>query len=162
MTFVDNQLPKRRRPTHHPGVDRHNQPIIHFITVCTKDRRPVLASILMHEILRKAWEAADAFMVGRYVIMPDHLHLFCSPVQTGPHYLQPWIRYWKSLATRRLPNVGKAQLWQRDFWDTQMRNAENYATQWEYIRFNPVRSGLVTDPNEWPYQGEMSPCGWDN
>jgi putative transposase len=58
--------------------------------------------------------------------------------------------------------IKKGELWQRDFWDTQMRNAENYATQWEYIRFNPVRSGLVSNPEDGPFQGEIHPCGWDN
>jgi REP element-mobilizing transposase RayT len=159
---MENQLPKRKRLPHFPSIDRHNQPNIHLITVCTKNRRPVLACDLMHQILRTAWQAADSFRVGRYVLMPDHLHLFCTPVQIGPDYLEPWIRYWKSLTTRQHPAMEKGGLWQRDFWDTQMRNAENYATQWDYIWLNPVRSGLVSDPDEWPYKGEMHPCGWDN
>jgi putative transposase len=116
----------------------------------------------MHSILRKAWAAADSFLVGRYVLMPDHLHLFCSPVETGSGYMEPWIRYWKSLATQECPGVTKGELWQRDFWDTQMRSAENYATQWEYIRDNPVRRGLVAARSDWPFQGEIYPCGWDN
>lgn len=114
----------------------------------------------MHQILLEAWSAADSFLVGRYVLMPDHIHLFCVPVNPGPGYMESWIRYWKSLATRRLPNVEKGQLWQRDFWDTQMRRGENYATQWDYVRFNPVRHGLVKDSKDWPYQGEVHPFDW--
>jgi putative transposase len=127
---MENQLLKRKSLPHFPGLDRHNQPVIHFVTVCTKDRRPLLASETMHRILLAAWSAADSFMVGRYVLMPDHIHLFCAPLNPGPYYMEPWIRYWKSLVTRRCPTVGRGQLWQRDFWDTQMRSGENYAAQW--------------------------------
>jgi putative transposase len=157
---MENRLPKRKLPPHFPGIDRHNEAVIHFVTVCTKDRRALLASELMHQILLEAWTAADSFLVGRYVLMPDHIHLFCAPVNPGPEYMEPWIRYWKSLATRRLPNVEKGQLWQRDFWDTQIRRGENYASQWDYVRFNPVRHGLVRDSTDWPYQGEVHPFDW--
>jgi putative transposase len=159
---MEERFPKRKRPPHFPGIDRFNQPVIHFVTVCTKDRRPVLASDLMHGIMRQAWEAANSFMVGRYVLMPDHLHLFCSPVDPGPGYMETWVRYWKSLVTRRCPNVEMGQLWQRDFWDTQMRRGENYATQWDYVRFNPVRHGLVKDADKWPFQGEIHSFEWIN
>lgn len=157
---MGNRLPKRKSPPHFPGIDRHNQAVIHFVTVCTKDRRALLASRLMHKILLEAWSAADSFMVGRYVLMPDHIHLFCAPVQPGPGYLEPWIRYWKSLTTRRFPGIEKGRLWQRDFWDTQMRSGKHYASQWDYTRFNPVRQGLVDTPEAWPYQGEIHLFDW--
>ncbi len=32
--------------------------------------------------------------------------------------------------------------------------------KWEYIRHNPVRAGLVNDPDDWPYQGEMHVLRW--
>jgi putative transposase len=144
---MQNPLPKRKHLPHFPGIDRHHQAVIHFVTVCTKDRRALLASELLHRILLDAWAAADSFMVGRYVLMPDHIHLFCAPVDPGPDYLESWIRYWKSLVTRRFSNVEKGKLWQRDFWDTQLRSGEHYASQWDYARFNPVRHGMVENPD---------------
>ncbi len=63
-------------------------------------------------------------------------------------------------------NTGKAKcanhssegtkLWQRAFWDTQLRNSDSYSTKWDYIRNNPVRHGLVEDAGAWPYQGELN------
>lgn len=35
-------------------------------------------------------------------------------------------------------------LWQRDFWDTQLRCVESYSAKWDNVRHNPVRAGLVT------------------
>src|ERR1700722_13377912 len=86
--------PVRRRPVH--GVEIHDsEPTIVFITICTKDRSPWLASPDVHELLRQVWSEATAWMVGRYVLMPDHLHLFASPGQ--PEFLlERWITYWKS------------------------------------------------------------------
>ncbi|MCX7916496.1 MAG: hypothetical protein N3A53_09385, partial [Verrucomicrobiae bacterium] len=52
------------------------------------------------------------------------------------------------------------ELWQRDFWDTQLRRGESYSAKWEYVRYNPVRAGLVSDPADWPYQGELNILEW--
>jgi REP element-mobilizing transposase RayT len=69
-------LPERKRPVHWLPVERHNRSIIVFLTVCTKDRRPLLANQQMHAALRDAWVAAGNWRVGRYVVLPDHIHLF--------------------------------------------------------------------------------------
>ena len=71
-------FPSRHHPAHGVHSDSHN-PIIVFLTVCTKDRSPWLANAAVHSLLREAWSTADAWLIGRYVIMPDHLHLFAAP-----------------------------------------------------------------------------------
>jgi len=55
------------------------EPTIVFLTVNTRDRRPWLAQPLVHECLCEAWRQAQAWLVGYYLLMPDHLHLFCAP-----------------------------------------------------------------------------------
>ena len=52
------------------------------------------------------------------------------------------------------------KLWQRDFWDTQMRAREHYDEKWSYVRMNPVRKGMAGAPEEWLYQGEIHPLAW--
>ena len=100
--------------------------------------------------------------VGRYVIMPDHVHFF---VRGNPDFvLSSWVGGLKramsvaglnqSHATR-LPMQRKS-LWQPGFFDHVLRNDENYAQKWEYVRENPVRGGLVAEWHEWPYQGEIA------
>jgi len=34
----------RKHPVHSPLVERHNEPIIVFLTVCSKDRKEIFAS----------------------------------------------------------------------------------------------------------------------
>ncbi len=152
--------PRRKCLPHFPAFKRSNQAVIHFVTVCTKNRQALLASEIVHQRVLEAWMIADSFAVGYYVLMPDHIHLFCTPIKPSPGYLKAWIQYWKSLMTRRLPGLAEGRLWQRDFWDTQIRRGESYANKWDYVRFNPVRQELVKSPDDWPYQGELHQLEW--
>jgi putative transposase len=157
---MEERFPKRKHPVHYPAFDRAQAPVVHFVTVCTKDRRPLLASAEVHDAIVTAWTTADAFKVGAYVILPDHVHLFCAPSRIREGYLEAWVRYWKSLATRKLKSVREGQLWQRDFWDCQLRREDSYDEKWEYVRSNPVRHGLVKYATEWPYQGKIHVLKW--
>ncbi len=164
----ENGNPDRVRhfPAHQPAVETFNRSVIIFLTVCTAGRKPILAKDRVQKSLLNAWETADQWRVGRYVIMPDHLHLFCSPAVREYPALKDWVKYWKSTASRILIESGaggtapSSPIWQRDFWDTQLRTHESYSEKWEYVRRNPVRAGLVTCPEEWPFQGEIHSLRW--
>jgi putative transposase len=149
---------------------------IFFVTFCTRDRRKI------HELSRveAAFVAYCAHAaeqhnvaIGRYVIMPDHVHFF---VQGDPNFaLSPWVGVLKramsgavSMASQptRLPPQGRDSqairlprkqnsLWQPGFFDHILRSDESYAQKWEYVRDNPVRAGLVARWDEWPHQGEI-------
>ena len=88
--------------------------------------------------------------------MPDHLHLFARP-RTEAIALAGWVRNWKAFSSRRLAHAIGHQppLWQPDYFDHFLRSAESYSEQWEYVRHNPVRAGLVARPEDWPWQGEI-------
>ncbi|MFC1467500.1 cobyric acid synthase [Verrucomicrobiota bacterium] len=176
---TSGKLASRKQPIHLPPVERFNSSTIIFLTVCTKDRQPLLDNKQMHQLLRQAWEQADGWRVGKYIIMPDHIHLFCSPAKRNIS-LEAWVKYWKSLVIRSAkgfgaeaygrggtrPSNGRSgscpskHFFQRDFWDTQLRNGKCYSEKWEYVRANPVRAGLVDDAIKWVYQGEMNVLFW--
>jgi REP element-mobilizing transposase RayT len=152
-------LPQRKHPIHPPPIDRQNRTVIIFLTVCTKTRQKILASPSMNFSVVQAWNAPGHWAVGRYVIMPDHIHLFCAPGIWPAVPLAGWVRHWKT----RVCNATYAKagtFWQRDFWDTQLRRGESYSRKWEYARNNPVRAGLVRQPEDWPYQGELNVLRW--
>jgi putative transposase len=155
--------PDRKHPAHGVLIIDPDQTIV-FVTVCTKDRRPWLATQAGHDTLLEAWDAAQAWWVGRYTIMPDHIHLFAAPVNT-PIKLDDWLQFWKSEFTKRARRAGSIDLpahpWQTDHWDTRLRSWQGYDQKWEYVRHNPVRHGLVKRAEEWPYQGEMHLLTWD-
>ena len=89
--------------------------------------------------------------VGRYVIMPDHVHLFVRG------NLDFSLRQWVRLLKRKLSTeiVAAPPHWQHGFFDHLIRHSESYAQKWEYIRQNPVRAGLVSNSDQWPWQGEI-------
>ncbi len=150
----------RRHPARRPVFESGNLSPIVFLTVCTRRRQPILAAPDIHDLLVSIWKQADGWLVGRFVILPDHLHLFCSPNGPSAPPLHAWITFWKSLCSRRWPRPGEHPVWQVDAWDTQMRRGENYSAKWDYVRENPVRHGLVTSAEDWPYQGELNVLTW--
>jgi hypothetical protein len=51
-----------------------------FCTVCTKDRRTWLANAEVAATLERIWRTeARAWITGRWLLMPDHAHFFCTP-----------------------------------------------------------------------------------
>ncbi len=158
-TSLRNEDIGRKRPIHLAPLEAHNRPIIIFVTACTKHRQKILANREVHAAIVRAWQRATTWLVGRYVILPDHLHLFCAPNLVDPPSLERWIRYWKSLTTRSL-EAGSETVWQRHHWDRQLRAGESYDGKWDYVRNNPVRHGLVTCADDWPYQGELNELRW--
>ena len=133
------------------------EPTIVFLTVCSARRVPWLAQREVQESLETVWRQSDAWLVGHYLLMPDHLHLFCAPRDLR-FTLEKWVRYWKSCFQRQ--NLHQPWEWQRDFWDTRLRRQESYTEKWRYIQENPVRKGLVRNPEEWLFQGMLNVLPW--
>ncbi|MBK7977268.1 MAG: transposase [Deltaproteobacteria bacterium] len=138
---------------------RAGRPALLFVTVCTHERKPVLSNPLVHGLLSECWRTSAHWRVGRYVVMPDHIHLFCSPT-SGQRTLARWVQYWKSVVSLRWPRPAEQPIWQPSFWDTQVRGHESYSRKWDYVRLNPVRRGLVETPDAWPYAGEIDVLDW--
>ncbi len=74
---------------------------IYFITACTEARRALLADAVTHDAFlvfaRAAYDHGVA--VGRYVLMPDHLHLFAVFAPDAPT-LSDWMKALKSALSR--------------------------------------------------------------
>jgi REP element-mobilizing transposase RayT len=157
------ELPKRRRPAS-GVVETENGPTIVFDTVCVFGRIGWLANDEVHTLLVNVWQEAKAWLVGRYIIMPDHRHYFATPGMT-PVPFENWVRYWKSQFTKRYKrDHGGEQRpagWQSNDWDTRMRSEQAYEEKWEYVRMNPERRGLVALAEKWPYQGELNEIRWE-
>jgi putative transposase len=153
---TDSGLPVR----HHPASGvfiRSLGPTIVFVTANTGDRKPWLASPAAHDAVTRVWREARAWLVGYYLLMPDHAHFFCAPGQLEVT-LDRWMSYWKRLFTQA--KACKGWEWQSGHWDTRLRRNENYQDKWRYVALNPVRKGLVGKTEDWPYQGVMNDLLW--
>jgi putative transposase len=130
-------------------------PPLYFVTFNTRHRRRVLANQQIHEQFVGFSRAAEDrdITVGRYVIMPDHIHLFVRG-----HFdfvLTQWVRLLKRSLSTAL-GVPPPH-WQKGFFDHLIRHAESYSDKWEYVRHNPERAGLVIEAEDGPWQGEIVP-----
>jgi len=146
------------RPHRLGEIYANYSPPLYFVTFCTAGRQRLLASVACHEAFveyaGKALHLASV-AVGRYVIMPEHVHLFLR----GPEgfTLGTWIRGLKrSLSLASMERGGASVAWQSGYFDHIIRHSESYREKWAYVRENPVRAGLVSRAEEWPYQGEIT------
>jgi REP element-mobilizing transposase RayT len=129
---------------------------IYFITAVTAGRKPLLASGTVHAALREYAQAnaTKGRSMGRYVVMPDHVHFF---LRLGAEAkVSDYVRWMKSAVTQCIRSAQEpGYVWQPGFFDHVMRSTESYAEKWAYVRENPVRAGLVATADDWPYQGEI-------
>ena len=137
---------------------------VYFITTNIQQRRPILACQAAADILIAEWREAQrrhGWAIGRYVIMPDHVHFFCALLPVEPQQpskpLADMLQAWKQWTAKRLARqlLIPAPIWQEEFFDHVLRSDESYAKKWTYVRANPVRQGLVTHADDWPWQGSI-------
>ena len=88
-------------------------------------------------------ERGDWFLY-LFLVMPDHIHMLAHfpPDKDMMAVITDFKRY---LSTAHLIRF------QRDFFDTRIRDAAHFAEKWDYIVRNPVRRGLCESPREWPH-----------
>jgi putative transposase len=122
---------------------------VYFITICCVPRSTnQLATPVAWQAIAEtlAVREASGDMICRLALaMPDHLHgLFGFP---GSKPMSKVISAFKSWLAKQC-----GIQWQRDFFDHRLRNLESAAEKANDIRMNPVRAGLVANPQDWPYQ----------
>jgi putative transposase len=155
--FMDKKIPGR--PPHLKTIFRKYDPPLYFITICTHNRRPILANeqLFDHFVELMKRKSEQGIACGEYVIMPDHIHLF---LRIDPHQYQlgrtvGFIK--KSLSAPLRESGVPMPHWQPGFFDHVVRSADSYSEKWNYVRENPVRAGLVEFFNDWKYQGVVVP-----
>ena len=94
-----------------------------------------------------------------FVVMPDHVHLVLAPY---PDVRLPVIlQRVKSVSAHRLNRLSgnHGALWQDESFDRILRTTENLRQKCEYVCNNPVRAGLVSriDDYPWVWRGGQAP-----
>jgi putative transposase len=156
MSNSPSPEPGRRTPAKgvHIALGRPNWV---FLTVCTENRLRWLAQAHVKTSLHQIWkDQATAWLVSDYVLMPDHLHLFCAP-RDLKFTIERWMGYWKD---RFAKAAGEPGTFQTGGFHHRLRDNENYAEKWRYAWENPVRSGLVSRAEDWPFWGKVHEIRW--
>jgi putative transposase len=133
-----------------------------FFTVNLLDRNQTLL-VDQIETLRGAVAAtrqSRAFNIDEFVVLPDHLHAVWSLPPGDSDFSTRW-RLIKNRFARALPKQeplsavrvarNERGIWQRRFWEHLIRDEADYARHVEYCYINPLKHGLVTRVQDWPY-----------
>ncbi|WP_411289488.1 REP-associated tyrosine transposase [Rhodosalinus sp.] len=132
-----------------------------FFTVSLRERgddRLVSEIDRLRDAVRKT-RAERPFRIDAWVVLPDHLHAVWTLPAGEADFSTRW-RLIKTRFSRGLPAGprrssdiarGERAIWQRRFWEHHVRDEEDRAGLISYCHINPVKHGLVTTPEDWPY-----------
>jgi REP element-mobilizing transposase RayT len=88
------------------------------------------------------------------VVMPDHVHLLLTPLRDEkgwPYSLPTILKLIKGTSARSVNRLTgtSGPVWQEESFDHVLRSQESFKKKLEYLRQNPVRSGLVKRPEDY-------------
>lgn len=133
----------------------------HHVTQRGNGRRYILDTdadrMVYLDLLRHHVQEQQLSMQG-YCLMSNHVHLIVIPrrpealaeamKQTHGRYAS----YWNA------SHVSSGHAWQGRFFSCPLDNVHLWAAL-RYAELNPVRAGLVTEPEAWPWSSAAAHCG---
>ncbi len=148
----------RYRRSHVPGAS-------YFFTVVTYRKQKILTHPQVLAALRAAFRNVRVerpLRMDGLVVMPNHLHAIWTLPPRDADYAIRWslIKRQVSQSTRHLVHGSQTAsqlrrrelgLWQRRFWEHQIRDETDYERHMDYLHYNPVKHGLVDNVRDWPY-----------
>jgi putative transposase len=128
-----------------------------FVTMCCAARRPVFAipqnaEWIIDEARREA--AAHRIAIYAYCVMPDHFHMLVRGTESTSDLLLFVKVFKKKTAFEFESRFGEA-LWQKKYYDHLARPKDSVEGVARYIWMNPVRAGICTRPQDYPFLGSM-------
>ncbi|MDR0769661.1 MAG: transposase [Burkholderiales bacterium] len=133
-----------------------------FFTVTSENRSSTLLTDEI-EMLRRAYKRVKnelPFETIAVCILPDHLHSIWTLPQDDGDYAKRWQQIKRSFslglpsASGRSPSKARQRekgIWQRRYWEHQIRDEIDLLRHTDYIHFNPVKHGLVKRVKDWPF-----------
>jgi len=104
-------------------------------------------------ILTSAVTKTDC-IVPVYCFMPDHQHLIITGTSSSSNIWETIVNYKQKTGFWMAANK-PGMKWQKDFYDHILRKHEDIAVQVRYVLDNPVRKGLVTSWQGYPFKGSV-------
>lgn len=142
----------------------------HFITTSCWHRCPLLNNPRVRDLFVDALEQVRRryhFVVVGYVVMPEHVHMLLTEPESGdPSDVMKALKqgFARRLLARlrlgphhpdhlslglALPEQGR--IWQPRFYDFVVFSEKKRVEKLRYIHRNPVKRGLVVEPQQWAW-----------
>jgi putative transposase len=138
----------------------------YFFTVVTYQRARLFTEVLARDVLRQAINKTQwrhPFELIAICLLPDHLHCIWKLPQGDSDFSMRWssikgifsreylrAKHQKDVSLSR-PDKGELCIWQKRFWEHQIRNERDLQRHIDYIHYNPVKHGLSESVEDWPW-----------
>jgi putative transposase len=141
----------------------------HFITTSCYHRRPLLGTPRRRDCLVKILEEVRVrygFIVVGYVVMPEHIHLLISEPERGSpstvmqvlkqRFARRLLGEWRRRGHPEQNSLWqeafeRGHIWQKRFYDFVVRSEAKKVEKLRYMHHNPVKRGLVLEPEQWKW-----------
>ena len=120
------------------------------------EENSLLADSAIAEMVVEAIEhrvRTGRWIVYRFVIMPNHIHLFMSVLKTTLKESLEDFKRWTGHQAAKLAELPGGRFWQDEWFDHWSRSDEQDDQIDAYIFNNPRKAGLVKRPEDWKYGG---------
>jgi len=132
-------------------------------TLCLKENtrlftKPEIVTIftdILTSVVTKAY-----CIVPVYCFMHDHQHVIITGTSGDADVWKTMVSYKQKTGFWMSENEPKVR-WQKDFYDHVIRTHKDIAAQVRYILDNPVRKGLVSSWEDYPFKGSVG-CKLDD
>ena len=121
----------------------------YFFTVNLRDRSRCLLVDYIDDLRTSFRDVRRKFpfRIDAIVVLPEHLHC----VWTLPPDDADFSTRWRLIKTRFMRAISRSDVWQRRFWEHQIRDERDFEKHADYIHWNPVKHGYVKRASEWRY-----------
>ena len=139
----------------------------YFFTVVAEARRPILATENGRHFLRTAIAKVRetfSFEIIATVLLPDHWHLVMQLPPGDSDYSirmkrirSEFTSQWLAMGLPEAPiseprkSKGERGIWQPRFWEHTVQDEDDLERCCDYIHWNPVKHGHVTEVRDWPW-----------
>lgn len=150
----------QRKPNRLKDYD-YSQNGCYFITICTKEKRPILSEVLtlrgddpapkkqivlkdygktVDKYINSIHSAYNSVYIENYIIMPNHIHILLLIDTNGlPGSSAPTVSNVISALKHLANKQAGFNLWQRSFYDHIIRNETDFQNTWNYIEYNALK-----------------------
>ena len=149
---LHGSLPHNRFPP--PGAQSAGQAFVRMDRYLDEARvgptwlkREEIAGVVA-ESIHFAADELEYYSLHAFVIMANHVHLLVTPLVSPSKLLQSVKGYSARAANKLLERVGEP-FWQPESYDHWIRDDPEFDRVRRYIENNPVRSGLVAEPEDY-------------
>lgn len=137
----------------------------YFFTVVTHARKNILCAEKNVKLIKDAFKKVTKdhpFNIDAFVLLPDHFHCvwtlpendndFSTRLRlTKSYFTRKCDARYKTKASNSRAKKKEQSIWQRRFWEHQIKNEKDYEAHVDYIHFNPVKHGYANSPYEWKH-----------